>query len=66
MEASVVSHPLRELRHLGLVIGRRRGKHVFYGLHDTYVAELLDQAVFRVEHLRLAAGQPRYRSVQTS
>ncbi len=55
MESSAVSHQLRALRHLGLVIGERRGKHVVYGLHDTHVAELLDQAVFHVQHLTLGA-----------
>jgi DNA-binding transcriptional ArsR family regulator len=58
MEASAVSHQLRQLRHLGLVVGDRRGKQVIYGLHDPHVAELLDQAVFHVEHLRLGAPQP--------
>ncbi len=58
MEASAVSHQLRQLRHLGLVIGERLGKQVIYGLHDPHVAELLDQAVFHVEHLRLGARQP--------
>jgi DNA-binding transcriptional ArsR family regulator len=66
MEASAVSHQLRELRHLDLVIGERRGKHVFYGLHDPHVAELLDQAVFHVEHLRLAAARPPEQSVKAS
>jgi DNA-binding transcriptional ArsR family regulator len=58
MEASAVSHQLRQLRHLGLVVGERRGKHVIYGLHDPHVAELLDQAVFHVEHLRNGDRQP--------
>ena len=58
MEASAVSHQLRQLRHLGLVVGERQGKQVIYGLHDPHVAELLDQAVFHVEHLRLGARQP--------
>jgi DNA-binding transcriptional ArsR family regulator len=58
MEASAVSHQLRQLRHLGLVIGERQGKHVIYGLHDPHVAELLDQAVFHVEHLRLGVVEP--------
>ena len=66
MEASAVSHQLRQLRHLGLVIGERRGKHVIYGLHDPHVAELLDQAVFHVEHLRLGARQPFDRPAQAS
>ncbi|MDQ3720893.1 MAG: metalloregulator ArsR/SmtB family transcription factor [Actinomycetota bacterium] len=58
MEASAVSHQLRSLRHLGLVTGERRGKQVIYGLHDSHVAELLDQAVFHVQHLTLGAGEP--------
>jgi DNA-binding transcriptional ArsR family regulator len=58
MEASAVSHQLRSLRQLGLVIGERRGKQVIYGLHDSHVAELLDQAVFHVQHLTLGARQP--------
>jgi DNA-binding transcriptional ArsR family regulator len=58
MEASAVSHQLRQLRQLGLVIGQRHGKRVIYGLHDPHVAELLDQAVFHVEHVRLGARQP--------
>jgi DNA-binding transcriptional ArsR family regulator len=55
MEASAVSHQLRALRHLGLVVGERRGKHVIYALHDDHVAELLDQAIFHVQHLALGA-----------
>ena len=43
MEQSRVSHQLRSLRHLGLVVGERRGKHVFYALHDAHVGELLDR-----------------------
>jgi ArsR family transcriptional regulator, nickel/cobalt-responsive transcriptional repressor len=66
MEASAVSHQLRQLRHLGLVVGERRGKHVIYGLHDPHVAELLDQAVFHVEHLRLGARQPVARRAKAS
>jgi DNA-binding transcriptional ArsR family regulator len=53
MEASAVSHQLRILRHLGLVVGERRGRSVVYALHDSHVADLIDQAVFHVEHLRL-------------
>ncbi len=54
MEGSAVSHQLRLLRHLGLVVGERRGRQVVYALHDHHVAELLTQAVGHVEHLRLA------------
>ena len=58
MEPSAVSHQLRMLRHLGLVIGERRGKQVVYALHDDHVASLLDEAVFHTEHLRLGHANP--------
>ena len=58
MEQSAVSHQLRLLRHLGLVIGERRGRSVIYALHDSHVADLLDQAVFHIEHLRLGHAEP--------
>jgi len=53
MEASAVSHQLRVLRHLGLVVGRRDGRRVEYELHDEHVGQLLDEAISHVEHLRL-------------
>jgi ArsR family transcriptional regulator len=52
MEASAVSHQLRVLRHLGLVVGRREGRHIVYELYDDHVSELLEQAIGHVEHLR--------------
>lgn len=58
MEPSAVSHQLRLLRHLGLVVGVRHGRHVVYDLHDTHVADLLDQAVYHVEHVRLGYAEP--------
>ena len=58
MESSAVSHQLRLLRHLGLVVGERRGRRVVYALHDSHVADLLDQAVFHVEHVRLGYTEP--------
>jgi ArsR family transcriptional regulator, nickel/cobalt-responsive transcriptional repressor len=58
MEPSAVSHQLRLLRHLGLVVGERRGRQVIYALHDPHVADLLEQAVFHVEHLRLGYAEP--------
>ncbi|MFZ0087973.1 MAG: metalloregulator ArsR/SmtB family transcription factor [Solirubrobacteraceae bacterium] len=58
MESSAVSHQLRSLRHLGFVIGERRGKQIIYALHDPHVAELLDQTVFHVQHLRLGYRDP--------
>lgn len=53
MEQSAVSHQLRLLRHLGLVVGTRQGKNTVYALYDNHVAMLLDEAVYHVEHLRL-------------
>ena len=53
MERSAVSQQLRVLRHLGLVTGERRGRSIVYALHDSHVADLLDQAVFHIEHVKL-------------
>ncbi|MEW2517160.1 ArsR/SmtB family transcription factor [Actinacidiphila alni] len=53
MEQSACSHQLRLLRNLGLVTGERSGRSVVYSLYDNHVAELLEQALFHVEHLRL-------------
>ncbi|MFI6862875.1 ArsR/SmtB family transcription factor [Streptomyces sp. NPDC050421] len=53
MEQSACSHQLRLLRNLGLVASERNGRSVVYALYDHHVAELLDQALFHVEHLRL-------------
>jgi DNA-binding transcriptional ArsR family regulator len=52
MESSAVSHQLRLLRHLGLVVGSRDGRRIVYDLHDDHVGELLEQAISHVEHLR--------------
>jgi DNA-binding transcriptional ArsR family regulator len=60
MEPSAVSHQLRLLRHLGLVTGQRDGRQVVYELYDDHVADLLEQVVSHVEHLRLGlAGYQR-------
>jgi DNA-binding transcriptional ArsR family regulator len=53
MESSAVSHQLRLLRHLGLVTGERDGRQVVYELYDDHVADLLEQVVSHVEHVRL-------------
>lgn len=51
MRGSAVSHQLRILRHLGLVVGRRDGRQIIYDLYDDHVALLLEQAISHVEHL---------------
>ncbi|RAJ64177.1 hypothetical protein K376_01274 [Streptomyces sp. PsTaAH-130] len=53
MEASACSRQLRLLRNLGLVTGERHGRSIVYALYDNHVAELLDHALYHVEHLRL-------------
>ena len=53
MEQSAVSHQLRLLRHLGLVVAERVGRRTVYALHDSHVGDLLEQAVFHVQHVRL-------------
>jgi DNA-binding transcriptional ArsR family regulator len=67
MEGSAVSHQLRMLRHLGLVVGKRDGRQVVYELHDDHVAELLEQVVSHVEHVRLGlAGRRRAAETATA
>jgi DNA-binding transcriptional ArsR family regulator len=53
MEQSAVSHQLRLLRNLGLVDGVRQGRSIVYSLYDNHVAQLLDEAIYHAEHLRL-------------
>jgi ArsR family transcriptional regulator, nickel/cobalt-responsive transcriptional repressor len=55
MEQPAVSNQLRLLRTLGLVAGDRSGRNIVYRLYDDHVAQLLDEAVFHIEHLRLVA-----------
>ncbi|MEW2636084.1 metalloregulator ArsR/SmtB family transcription factor [Streptomyces sp. NPDC048389] len=55
MEQSAVSHQLRLLRALSLVSGTRQGRRIEYSLYDNHVAQLLDEAVYHIEHLRLGA-----------
>jgi DNA-binding transcriptional ArsR family regulator len=57
MEQSAVSHQLRLLRHLGLVVGKRDGRRVLYELFDDHVGQMLEQAISHVDHLRFAAHQ---------
>lgn len=58
MEQSAVSHQLRLLRALGLVTGTREGRSIVYSLYDNHVAQLLDEAIYHIEHLRLGIRDP--------
>jgi DNA-binding transcriptional ArsR family regulator len=51
MEQPAVSHQLRVLRDLGFVVGTRTGRHVIYGLFDTHIASLLDEALSHIDHV---------------
>lgn len=53
LNPSAVSHQLRLLRALGMVTGTRTGRSIVYRLYDNHVAELLDAAIYHIEHLRL-------------
>jgi DNA-binding transcriptional ArsR family regulator len=64
MEQSAVSHQLRLLRHLQLVVSERNGRNVLYALHDTHVGVLLQEAVGHHEHLRL--DSPKRRAVRAA
>lgn len=55
MEQSAVSHQLRLLRTMGLVDSERHGRSIVYSLFDEHVAELIDQAIYHAEHVRLGA-----------
>lgn len=63
MQQSAVSHQLRLLRDIGLVVGERQGRRVVYSLYDDHVASLIDQAVGHVEHLQLGAHGRSRRAV---
>jgi ArsR family transcriptional regulator, nickel/cobalt-responsive transcriptional repressor len=57
LEQSAVSHQLRLLRNLGLVVGARTGRSIVYSLYDNHVAQLLDEAIYHSEHLRLGLSE---------
>ena len=59
MEQSAVSHQLRLLRNLGLVDGERSGRNITYSLYDDHVAELIEQAIFHAEHVRMGVTDRR-------
>ncbi len=54
LSPSATSHQLRLLRYMGWVTRERRGRQVHYALYDPHVADLIEQAVYHLEHVRLA------------
>ena len=55
LEMSATSHQLRILRSLRLVRVRRQGRHAYYALHDSHVADLLVAVRHHREHVHPAA-----------
>lgn len=53
MEQSAVSHQLRHLRDLGLIVADREGRSVIYRLFDSHVLEIIEQGLNHAEHLLL-------------
>jgi len=47
---SAVSHHLRGLRQMGLVVARREGKEVYYHIEDEHIISLFGQGVNHVRH----------------
>ena len=47
---SAVSHHLRSLRQMGLVVARRDGKEVFYRIEDEHIISLFEAGVKHVQH----------------
>jgi len=48
LSESAVSHHLRGLRQMGLVVARRRGREVFYRIDDEHILTLFAQGVRHV------------------
>lgn len=59
MEQPAVSHQLRILRDMGLVIGNRQGRHVVYRLFDSHVAALIAEALRHIDHVATDGPVPR-------
>ncbi len=47
---SAVSHHLRSLRQMELVVARREGKEVFYRIEDEHIISLFEEGVKHVQH----------------
>lgn len=50
MAQPAVSHQLRILRDLGLVVGTQDGRKTVYAVADPHVTSLLDEALRHLEH----------------
>lgn len=48
---AAVSQHLAKLRLAGLVVTRREGVRIFYAAHDTHILQLVEHAIFHVDHI---------------
>jgi len=46
---SAISHHMRHLRQMGIVLSRREGKEVFYRIEDEHIKSLFYQGVNHIE-----------------
>ncbi|HEY5882634.1 MAG TPA: metalloregulator ArsR/SmtB family transcription factor [Nakamurella sp.] len=56
MAQPAVSQQLRILRDLDLISGVRSGRQTLYSVHDSHVAQLLEEALRHIDHLRPAVA----------
>jgi ArsR family transcriptional regulator, lead/cadmium/zinc/bismuth-responsive transcriptional repressor len=50
MTQSAISHQLQTLRVMRVVRSRKEGKHVYYTLDDTHIADLFRQGLAHIRH----------------
>lgn len=50
MTQSAISHQLQTLRAMRVVRSRKEGKHVYYTLDDTHIADLFRQGLAHIQH----------------
>jgi len=50
MTQSAISHQLQTLRVMCVVRSRKEGKHVYYTLDDTHIADLFRQGLAHIQH----------------
>lgn len=51
MAQPAVSQQLKVLRDLELISGTRNGRQTLYSVHDSHVAQLLEEALRHIDHL---------------
>jgi DNA-binding transcriptional ArsR family regulator len=60
-----VSQRLKTLRYAGLVRARRDGRHVYYGLDDAHVEDLVRNALEHASHANPHSSYPEHATMKT-